>query len=44
MKILVLEDNINLLELIQEELEEKGFEVVCFKDGLEALENCIGGV
>ncbi|RXJ58191.1 response regulator transcription factor [Candidatus Marinarcus aquaticus] len=43
MKILVLEDNINLLELIQEELEEQGFEVVCFKDGLDALENCIGG-
>lgn len=43
MKILVLEDNENLLELIQEELEDKGYCVSCFTDGLEALEHCIDG-
>lgn len=43
MKILVLEDNENLLELIQEELEEKGYSVSAFTDGLDALEHCIDG-
>lgn len=43
MKILVLEDNESLQELIKEELEEKGYLVTCFSDGMEALSHCLDG-
>ncbi|MGB5918190.1 response regulator transcription factor [Arcobacter sp.] len=43
MKVLVLEDNESLLELITEELEDMGYEVSSFNDGLDALEHCIDG-
>ena len=38
MKILYLEDDINLSATIQEFLEDEGFEVICVYDGEEALE------
>lgn len=37
MKILLLEDNVNLAEIIQEMLEEKGHKVDWFDDGEKAL-------
>jgi len=43
MKILVLEDNESLLGLIKEELEDLGYQVSSYLDGLEALEHCIDG-
>ncbi|RXJ65935.1 DNA-binding response regulator [Halarcobacter ebronensis] len=43
MKVLILEDDESLLEIIKEVLEDKGFNVVCFRDGQEALENCLNG-
>lgn len=38
MKILYLEDDINLSETVAEFLEDEGFEVICAYDGEEALE------
>lgn len=38
MKILLLEDDLLLNEIIEEHLEEKGYEVDCAYDGNEALE------
>lgn len=38
MKILYLEDDLNLSQTVQEYLEDEGFEVVCAYDGQEALE------
>ncbi|QKF83438.1 response regulator transcription factor [Halarcobacter ebronensis] len=43
MKVLILEDDESLLDLIKEILEDKGLEVACFKDGLEAYKNCFNG-
>lgn len=43
MKVLVLEDNEGLLELIKEVLEESGYKVTCFVDGINALEHCCDG-
>lgn len=43
MKILLLEDNTNLAEIIQEILEEKGHQVVWFEDGEKALEHLLEG-
>lgn len=43
MKILLLEDNINLAEIIQEMLEEKGHSVDRFEDGEAALFASING-
>lgn len=43
MKVLVLEDNESLLDLIKEELEDLGYKVSCFSDGIDALEHCIDG-
>lgn len=39
MKILYLEDDINLSQTVEEYLLEQGFEVVCVYDGGEALEH-----
>lgn len=43
MKILLLEDNINLAEIIKEMFEEKGLVVDLFEDGLEALYAIVNG-
>lgn len=39
MKILYLEDDLNLSQTVEEYLLEQGFEVVCVYDGVEALEH-----
>ncbi len=43
MKILLLEDNENLSEIIVEMLEEKNYKVDTFSDGEEAYNNIING-
>lgn len=43
MKILLLEDNVNLAEIIKEMFEEKGLSVDWFQDGQEALYAIING-
>ena len=39
MKILYLEDDVNLSQTVEEYLVDEGFEVICVYDGEEALEN-----
>lgn len=43
MKVLVLEDNENLAEIISEMLSEYGYEVELFSDGNDVLENLLNG-
>lgn len=43
MKILLLEDNVSLAEIIKEVFEEKGFSLDWFVDGQEALYSIING-
>lgn len=43
MKILLLEDNVSLAEIIKEMFEEKGLSVDWFQDGQEALYEIING-
>ncbi len=41
MRVLLLEDDIALSDLLNEHLEDKGFEVTLCTNGQEALENLI---
>lgn len=43
MKVLVLEDNQNLAEIINDVLLEQGYKVELYRDGLEVLENLANG-
>ena len=43
MKILLLEDNVSLAEIIKEVFEEKGFTLDWFVDGQEALYSIVDG-
>ncbi|AFL68203.1 response regulator with CheY-like receiver domain and winged-helix DNA-binding domain [Sulfurospirillum barnesii SES-3] len=43
MKILLLEDNVSLAEIIQEMLEEKGYKIDWFEEGEEALFHSANG-
>lgn len=43
MKVLLLEDNVNLAEIIKEMFEEKGFVLDLFTDGQEALYSIVNG-
>ncbi len=43
MKILYLEDDLNLSQTVEEFLKEEGFDVVCVYDGDEALESVYAG-
>ncbi len=43
MKILILEDNFNLANIIKEMLEEKNYKVDSFNDGNLVLDNFMNG-